>query len=329
MRFHSTPESADRLEPTWLAIIETVAAAGALFGIITYFHDVRVLIVPAVFSPLLLLETPRVSVRCIALYIWTLRKTFNFILTIFVTIAIIGFIIVALLDIINEIYFFDHYFYLLFKNSPIFYVAILVFFLFMSVSWFTMMIIPRILITAFSALSEPIYTMKYIARNFSRIVLCTDLFHPPEILRGSENARSLVRRYIQTSEYEILGMKTVISKNINFNIIKFVKYIIRLDISDKKMYALFFLLRTGQVLVIMSLPIIILLYIFPPFLYRFSLKSSAVFWIPIIWIASQVRESGSAQLRIARIRRQPLQQVVRVWSGVKAYPVVPGFAGIG
>lgn len=250
MRLHSTPESADKLEPTWLAIFESALAVGILLALAYWQGSVWVFVPSLLLAPLALMSTPRAGVISLRLFdrwanYWS-KRFFKYRSRFRIIKVIISGIFLLFLDI-----------------SAIFIRLIGA-------------------IVAFSL--KPSRSLKIIPANFVRIVLSIDILHFPEIFRGVENKESISHRYKKDS------------------------------IANKYRFFSFFSQIKGGAFVLPA-SVLCILYL-PAFFYRLSLKSSALFWLPIIWIASQVRESGSAQLRTTRIRTLPLQPVMRIWSGV-------------
>ncbi len=77
MRFHSTPESADNLEPTWLAIFETALAIIALLALAYWQGSARFFLPSLLLAPVVLMSTPRSGVISYALYEGSLRRSEN------------------------------------------------------------------------------------------------------------------------------------------------------------------------------------------------------------------------------------------------------------
>lgn len=250
MRLHSTPESADKLEPTWLAIFESALAVGILLALAYWQGSVWVFVPSLLLAPLALMSTPRAGVISLRLF----DRWAN--------------------------YWSKRFFKYRSRFRIIKVIISGIFLLFLGISAIFIRLIGAIV--AFSL--KPSRSLKIIPANFVRIVLSIDILHFPEIFRGVENKESISHRYKKDS------------------------------IANKYRFFSFFSQIKGGAFVLPA-SVLCILYL-PAFFYRLSLKSSALFWLPIIWIASQVRESGSAQLRTTRIRTLPLQPVMRIWSGV-------------
>jgi len=106
-------------------------------------------------------------------------------------------------------------------------------------------------------IASPWQSIKVIPNNWHRIVFCVDMFHPPELMPGIEG-----KKYADlTDPYDLFRFGKWIS-NINDGLKK--------DWSGKY-YALFYLSLSP------------LIY-FPALAYRWSLKSSCLVWLPLIWL---------------------------------------------
>jgi hypothetical protein len=107
--------------------------------------------------------------------------------------------------------------------------------------------------TTFIFFRHPLTSLQAIPANWYRIVLATDSMHPPELLPGieSQQNRELIDRFHNLRFREWL--RAVSNDN---------------DVASK-----------------ISHRIITPILFLPAFLYRWSLKSSALFYLPFIWIA--------------------------------------------
>lgn len=109
--------------------------------------------------------------------------------------------------------------------------------------------------TTFTFFCHPLTSLQIIPKNWYRIVLATDMAHPPEWLPG-----------IESQQYHNLIEK--------FDEFRFHKWLVH--VKNNKHYDLDVVILT--------------LFIFlPALLYRWSLKSSALFYLPFLWIIGTPR----------------------------------------
>jgi len=101
---------------------------------------------------------------------------------------------------------------------------------------------------------HPLSSLQAIPANWYRIVLATDMMHPPEFLPGIES-----QQYCELIK--------------NFERLRFHKWLKNPIINESNI----FLKILGWILT--------LIFFLPALLYRWSLKSSALFYLPFIWIA--------------------------------------------
>ena len=168
MRFHSTPESAQNLEITKLAIIETLLSIAIYVCLGLYLGTFKYLALAVVFAPLMLFRTKESAEWGIVVYgkwqdkinnAWhwvdkhlPLRDRISFS-------RLLGFIIDMLVG-----------------------VSIL---LSMAIAG----IIIRITATVYWWVRRPLSTLKEAPGNWLRQSFCTDFFHPPEIVPSLETTR--------------------------------------------------------------------------------------------------------------------------------------------
>lgn len=114
-------------------------------------------------------------------------------------------------------------------------------------------------VTLKTLIINPISCIREIPRNWFNIVFCVDVFYPPELLPGIENSK-----YDKTiSEFKFKKM----IKNYIGVISEEIEWI-------NKMWMIMYLISAIVVFV-------------PSVIYRWSLKSSSIIWMPLIWIVGK------------------------------------------
>ncbi|HKX32347.1 MAG TPA: hypothetical protein VJ302_31960 [Blastocatellia bacterium] len=158
MRFHSTPESALKLEITKLAIIETILAVLVYVGIGFYFGTFKYLATAVVVAPLMLLRT-ETSAK------WGLRVYGVSVKWIDLPAAALASWLTPPVDPPNR-------YTLIFTLLAFPFVIILA----------LIGTIVRVFATLYWIVRMPLKTLREMPQNWLRQCLCTDFFHVPEIL---------------------------------------------------------------------------------------------------------------------------------------------------
>jgi len=110
--------------------------------------------------------------------------------------------------------------------------------------------------TTFTFFRHPLSSLQAIPANWYRIVLATDMWHPPELLPGIES-----QRYRELID--------------GFHDLRFREWLRRASNGDD-IFSNILSWILGWILT--------LIFFLPALLYRWSLKSSALFYLPFIWI---------------------------------------------
>jgi hypothetical protein len=152
-------------------------------------------------------------------------------------------------------------------------------------------IICRVGATIAGLVRHPFHALSSIPRNWYRIALCVDTFHPPEIVAGLElrgqDDRFRYSRHLKLAHVAVRRWHST---------------------RPKWWRALYGLGWIAQ---------LVLLFV-PSFVYRWSLKATTVIWLPLIYV---VRErSGGRTLRqwVNKLVSDPSEKVVRLYAGVVA-----------
>ncbi|QDV49570.1 hypothetical protein [Gimesia fumaroli] len=274
MRLYSTPQSANNLEVSLLAIIETIAAVSfSLWLAISYLGTWDYVLVGACVAPLLLLRT---------------ESSCN--------LALHTFLKYESLAILNY-------------SQSVGTKKILAFFLYFC----TLLFVPllcRLFAMIMGIIKRPIETITRIPCNWIQICVCTDLFHPPELVPGIQ-----------------------LNKNkISFDILDFVTYCkFVFDISFRRVKYNFDLIidpKTSLIRRLISLVIIflepysffcwflvtLLLFYSGPIIYRFSLKSTSIVWAPLLWIIPKATPKTKMITRLKVINKSSWGRLISVVS---------------
>ena len=137
----------------------------------------------------------------------------------------------------------------------------------------------RVVATVYSALQRPLWTLRTLPQNWLRQTLCTDFFHPPEIIPGE------------------------VSHNV---------------ISEKKVpeFPLFldlFRLEEGHpaLLAILLSPLLMFGFL-PSLIYRITFKATSIVYLPLVFVARLTLQSTlPLKVRLARITKGELEKVRR------------------
>ena len=254
MRLYSTPESVRAGEVTVLAIVETVIAVTIAIYIASRRNTLMHIAIAASIAPFLLLRTNDAVEMGIKWFgkmdqlreTWSLENAYNnFPVNFPQTVWIIHPLAILIFMIIS-------------------YIGL--------VSTFMIRIISIII----TSTRHPLESFKEIPKNWFRIVVAMDMLYPPEIIAGAELSG--------LSEYDRWKWSRFISDEIADK-----KAIFRgITISQKfQGYKKFLIVLLVVVLAIMfafSMLVLISIYYIPSLIFRFSLKSTSLIYLPIIWI---------------------------------------------
>jgi hypothetical protein len=137
-------------------------------------------------------------------------------------------------------------------------------------------------------LRSPLLTLGEIPKNWRRMVLCTDLARPPEVLPDME------------FEEDTKGLEHFRFKRI---------------ILDEEVISFRNKLLSIVLIIFAVIPSITFWYL-PAMAYRWSLKSTALIWSPLFWIVSPATDDLATRLR--EICKAALYRVMRLYSLVVA-----------
>ena len=304
MRNFSTPLSANRLEPTKLAIAEAIFAVAGYAYLATTFDSLLVILMPIVLSPLLVLSTTRAGITAMSLlgatagfYEYILYLCFHLVIRLWAINPLV-LLLVAVLSIL--------------LLGPLVVVALVATLYFAKVGG----IVAHVFRAPLGFLSE-------LPRNWVRFVFCLDFAHFPETLRGAESLRyefadrksvvwrsTRLKRIARVREaVMIVGTVSAVLAGSTVVLRESGTHLIRETLKTTNLIALFIFL--------LLLPFgvaLLALFLIPAYLLRLSIKSSFWFWLPLIWIASQARRGATLERRVDTVISSGVQAISRWWS---------------
>lgn len=268
MRWHSTPESIQEGKPSFLAILETIAAITISLIFAYHFGSVKYIAIGSCIAPLLLLSSERSSTLALNWGDYIYRKLYY-------------------LYMYSEEHWASCNFPKLLYTSIPSLIITTIFWLGTIISIFFI----KILTTTLTCIRHPFYTLKAFPLNWRRNVLCTDFFAIPELIPGIENIDRdgaklelfRFRNLVSTSIHLVMGKEgSIISKN------------------EKHGHSPIEIIA-------------VILFLFPCYIYRWSLKSTALIWSPLLWI---LREpiSGNLAFRLNLITESAAYRTARYYS---------------
>lgn len=169
MRFHSTPESAERGEVTVLAIVETIVAMGASLLLAVYLGSVRHIAIGGVAVLFTLFRTPLSVEMGLRAFHWDGPAAKAWLL------AVYGLFLLEPLSRMPRWISIP-------IGVPVFFVGGLGLATLIGI----IVLVTRVVVTAICVVLSPITSLAAASINWKRIVLCTDTYHPPEPLPGVE-----------------------------------------------------------------------------------------------------------------------------------------------
>lgn len=270
MRWHSTPESLQEGKPSFLAILETIAAITISLIFAHHIGSVKYIAIGSCIAPLLLLSSERSSTLALNWGDYIYRKLYY------------------LYMYSEEHWASSNFPKLLYTSIPSLIVTI-IFWLGTIISIFFI----KILTTTLTCIWHPFYTLKAFPLNWRRNVLCTDFFAIPELIPGIESIDRYgvkleffrFRNLVSTMFHIVIGEKgSIISKNETHGH------------SPIEIIA-------------------VILFLFPCYIYRWSLKSTALIWSPLLWV---LRESNddNLRLRLDQISNSAIHRIPRYYSTI-------------
>ena len=300
MRWHCTVESAENKEFSLLALLESLFAVSLSLGIAFWYDYWWHIVIASCLAPFLLLRTDESTRKGLQTFnkIWEkLDPTSNIVLSVFLGVAIIGWLLsIYSSSTVMFVWFFLGSIGLLiswlaesktikFYKLPLYLqiimiVAIVVVAVFVVVGGIVVVVgvivvgvvggvvggslVSKTLAVLNTCIKNFWRSLKAIPGNWYRIVFCVDICHPPELVPGVEG-----EKYRELAE----GLSDLQFGRWVFGIGSSLK---ERDSSEKLI---------GLLLVLLT-PILYL----PALVYRWSLKSSSIVWLPLIWLIREEKK---------------------------------------
>ncbi len=300
MLLHSNLDSVKTMKVTVLAVVESFLAIVLSILLAWKYQTILYVVVPAIFAPLLLLRT-EYSINLSLKYLEVLRKFISskihsdedseflgfgillslylggIVISIGILVVIFGenpsfhtvtqlaakiiglaFFLIALLGGIEYILL---KLKLLPKRQNI---GLHILFPLVSIGVFVIpILILKLSVTFYAVITHPLLSIQQLPRNWYEVVFCVDFIHPPEVLPGIDRTDS----FLKFSNWSAIWLKKKESNT-----------------TSEYIFDLFFY--------VIATPFMF----FPALLYRWSLKSSALVWLPIIYIVGKDHSEDSRKL---------------------------------
>jgi hypothetical protein len=287
MRVYSTPESVEAGEFTLLAIAETIAVTSIVVYLAVWRGSLFFIALTATVAPFLLLKTNDSQARGLRWMKSVLSLTDRFYFSKFVE------PIVNFLDRkVNTDKSIKH-----FLNAPFIRTLIssslimFIWLMFLIIALATSILI-RFSATLTSLCLDTTNSMLAIPQNWQRICLSMDLAHPPELLPGIDEIDVQAIRESELGEFmEIIKFKQFVNHY----------FYTAFDADDRLTYVIL-LLRYSFTLII---------YV-PSIVYRWSLKSTSLVYLPLMWaVRSNLTSANSAADKTGDILQDGIERLSR------------------
>lgn len=159
-----------------------------------------------------------------------------------------------------------------------------------------MLVLVRMFATVGTIFRTPAAVIRAIPRNWRRITVATDSFHSPQVLPMPDDPAHLDDVNLSVGSFDVFKLvvffrvarpsESFIGKGVRFWIV----------------YPIFLLVVWLFIVPIVSLP---------PFLYRWSLKSTAIIWFPLLWALRPVGPGDEPlKVRLSLFEKSDLLRIV-------------------
>jgi hypothetical protein len=149
-------------------------------------------------------------------------------------------------------------------------------------------------------LKRPLMSISQIPRNYYRYVFVVDFFKPPQVIPEAEEVVAVPHEsiaYFSGNAYAIVQAMVQMSSSM---------------LRDKRIPKfLATLVVLGFGIIIFVMPTLLLAFSF-----RFAVKSTALFWLPLLWLLYQTRSGINILDRIELNTRQPWTKLILAYSVV-------------
>jgi hypothetical protein len=155
-------------------------------------------------------------------------------------------------------------------------------------------------------LRHPLRSISHIATNFYENVFVIDLHIPPHVVSGID----LPEPYARWDVYSLV-------RSIIYAIISATKSFIKDIRRDNKISVRIFKFIFTILCFALTIPLIIIMsmaVVIPALAFRFSIKSTAFLWLPLLWIMYRSRPGMQTIDRIKLISEVPETKIMLIWS---------------
>jgi hypothetical protein len=172
--------------------------------------------------------------------------------------------------------------------------------------WFWILPLIKILCSIRVLIRQPLASISNIPSNFYKHILVLDFFVPPQIVPGSEEISDRQSSTLSSSNiYQLPRINLRAGRRVN----QYLEDVAKGDDPATGLYWYGHLTRQQNRFFWGTIFIILLTLMF-----RFSVKSTAIVWLPLLWIIAQSRPGERVLDRVYVQISQPYYKVVLIWS---------------
>ena len=146
---------------------------------------------------------------------------------------------------------------------------------------------------------HPLETIGEIPHNWQRVILCTDTGAVPEIIYGLEDVPN-ERQLAILKASRLFGAVKVLTSDI----------FLRPD--SRRSYSEF----AYRIYAVIAVTYVAAIVLSPAIIYRFSVKSTALVWSPLLWIVRPVSRITDIKVTMRRILTVNLYKIARIYSAI-------------
>lgn len=280
MRFISTEESVKRGEPSVLAILETLFAVGLSCWIAVSFQMWWHLLIACIVAPLALLTTPLIGNLS-----WSFTSKINKFLEEHSLVTVLLFVF-AIGFSCSFVIFHDS------MALGILSYVILAF------SFFTGLfqgLVGRLSATLYGIITQPLETLAELPSNWWKQIACTDIMQPSRLIAKFDGTKDDLRLLKNKSNAWMIYMDSWSPVQFAVN-----------SIEEHKMES-----KAFKVMIVFSILILLVPVLIVSLALRYSLKSTCIVWLPLVWAIKPIVPHG-----------EPLRANLRVMAMGDTYRIV-------
>lgn len=183
------------------------------------------------------------------------------------------------------------------------------------IGWlYTRVFVCSVAVKIAATVSHPIKGAQSIPANWVRVVLCTDIRTPVELVPGLGPARQTLEDITKNKRVSGFGflLATAIVAYLPMTAILWVQSLVRDGIWHHFLTLLASMVVAAQTVAVYGLACYAV-----PYLYRLSLKSTALVWLPLVYVVhATFDETVKLSVQLDEIRRSALWKLIRILSWV-------------